>query len=45
MKMAGDYGAKLFVVTVTHIPKKYHVSQSEVIEPEERHADMNDAKK
>jgi hypothetical protein len=31
MKMAGDYGAKLFVVTVTHIPEKYHVSQYHVL--------------
>lgn len=45
MKLVGDYGAKLFVVTVTHIPEKYHVSQSEVLESEDRHAEMDDAKK
>jgi nucleotide-binding universal stress UspA family protein len=45
MKLAGDYGAKLFVVTVTHIPEKYHVSQLEVLESEERRAEMDDAKK
>lgn len=45
MKLAGDYRAKLFVVTVTHIPEKYHFSQSEVIESEGRQVEMNHANK
>jgi nucleotide-binding universal stress UspA family protein len=44
MKIARDYRAKLFAVTVTYIPEKYRVSQQEVIESDAGLSEMEAAK-
>jgi nucleotide-binding universal stress UspA family protein len=44
MNLANKYKANLFVITVTYIPEKYHVSQPEIIESKQHQMEMNAAK-
>jgi nucleotide-binding universal stress UspA family protein len=44
LKIAKNYGSKLFAVTVTYIPEKYKVSEQELIEhPPSGHLKMEEA--
>ena len=42
-KLASRYGAKLFLITLSYMPAKYHVTQPDVIESNEGQKEMDDA--
>jgi nucleotide-binding universal stress UspA family protein len=44
LELASRYSAKLFLITVTSIPAKYHVTQPDVTQSKEGQREMDDAR-